>query len=193
MSAAPFATDDEHAWSAAVQAGDFGVWDLRPELEAVHYSPRWKQRLGYPQAGAADHTAFWRCHVHPDDLEPMLRAMQNHFDGFTATYETRFRLRSNGSGYRTVLSRGRVVERNGGDRVTRVVGTMVDLTQRPLSPATTTWEVDGLSSSEGPFVAQPFHQLLCEHGKAAATERALLLTRVADLLDAALRDSRLLA
>lgn len=122
---------DEQRWRQAVEGGAFGVWDLDPRLDTVRCSAAWKARLGFPRIHAADNTAFWRCRVHPEDLEAMLSALRAHLDGQATTYEARFRLRSTGAGYRTILSRGRVVARDERGVATRMVGTMVDLTGWP--------------------------------------------------------------
>ncbi|MGY4831198.1 PAS domain-containing protein [Sphaerotilaceae bacterium SBD11-9] len=183
----------ELRWRQAIEAGDMGVWDLRPELETVHYSPQWKQRLGYPDPHAADSTHFWRCRVHPDDLEPMLTALRAHTAGGQAGYETTFRLRSNGSGYRVVHSRGRAIERRADGRVLRMVGTMIDLTGRPSTPRGGL--ADGTRGAmEGVPMALPFHRLLCAEPPAPgradeqqvqlALEQARVLALVEDLLHA---------
>ena len=168
-------------WRQALEQGLFGTWDLDLPGELVHYSPDWKARLGFPRIHAPDSTGFWRCRVHPDDLEPMLDAQRAHFAGRSATYESRFRLRSNGSGYRTVLSRGRVVARDNTGRAVRVIGTMVDLTQRAMSAA-----AHGLAREDGPPAIEahraPFHTLL------AADATHPLVVQVDDLLERALRD-----
>ncbi len=169
-------------WRRALELGVFGTWDLDLLRELVHYSPDWKARLGFPRIHTPDSVGFWRWRVHPDDLESMLDAQRTHFSGRSATYESRFRLRSNGSGYRTMLSRGRVVARDDIGRATRVVGTMVDLTQRPMSAA-----AHGLATEDGrhPIEAHraPFHTLL------AADAAHPLVVQVEDLLDRALRDA----
>lgn len=183
-------------WQRAIDAGDIGIWDLRPKLETVHHSPQWKRRLGFPAPQAADDTHFWRCRVHPDDLEPMLVAMRPHLWGGAPAdqpiYQATFRLRSNGSGYRTVHSRGRVLERDPDGRAARMVGTMVDLTERPWTPR------DGLPDSPeglgaGRRLAAPFHRLLlpdaqwpADQQAAMLLERDRLLPLVADMLNAAL-------
>jgi hypothetical protein len=186
-------TSEERRWEKALRSGAFGVWDLNPVMEMVHYSPRWKEHLGFPMVQAADSTAFWRCRVHPEDLQPMMKALRAHLDGFTATYEMRFRLRSNGSGYRTMLSQGRVIERDHRGDPTRMLGTMVDLTDRPATPP------PGLLADDPALLAPagaqvPFHRLLgispplCSAGPDAGSElRDRLLGQVDDLLDQALR------
>jgi len=121
-------------WLAAMKVGELGVWDLRLDLETVQYSPQWKQRLGFPEPHESDSTHFWRCRVHPADLQDMMAAIREHAQGRRPDYEARFRLRSNGSGYRSVMSRGRVIERSAEGRALRMVGTMLDLTERPPTP-----------------------------------------------------------
>jgi hypothetical protein len=164
-------------WRQAMDAGQLGLWDLRLELETVHYSPPWKQRLGFPEPQHADSTHFWRCRVHPADLEPMLATMREHARGAQPRYEARFRLRSNGSGYRLMHSRGRIIERGADGRALRMIGTMLDLTERAPTPQ------GGLPDGpRGPMagaaLALPFHLLLAD----AADVRTAQFTRERDRL-----------
>lgn len=180
-------TAEEHRWLLALETATFGVWDLDPRLETVHYSPQWKARLGFPRIHAPDSTSFWRCRVHPDDFDPMLDSLRSHLDGHASSYEMRFRLRSNGSGYRTVLSRGRVVARDDRGHATRMIGTMVDLTGRPaaVSPYGLAAEDPRQATESGRW---PLHAALARtHGSAGETQR--LIEMVDDLLDRALREA----
>lgn len=174
-------------WREKIEAGELGLWDLRLELETVHYSPHWKQRLGFPDPHRADSTHFWRCRVHPADLQPMMAAMRAHAQGEQPGYEVQFRLRSNGSGYRLMHSRGRIIERAADGRALRMVGTMLDLTDRAPSPQ------GGLAEGpRGPMLgaslALPFHLLLAEpadgNTEQIARERDRVLGLVDDLLQA---------
>jgi len=186
--------DEVRCWRTAIERGAFGVWDLKPPLELVHYSPRWKEHLGFPHPEQPDSTAFWRCRVHPEDLEPMMMALRAHFDGFTERYEHRFRLRSNGSGYRTVLSRGRVVQRDHRGDVVRMLGTMVDLTERPVTPFDDRFLGENLSPAA--LGCTPFHALLGVPATDAAPydpmyddDAAQLLDLVAEILDQSFRQA----
>lgn len=192
---------EEARWGKAIAMGRFGVWDLAPQREEVRYSTLWKARMGFPGEHAPDSTAFWRCRVHPDDLAAMLDTLRAHLDGSTPTYECRFRLRSNGSGYRSVLSRGRVVERDRRGDALRMVGTMIDQTERPVRllrarlhlHGTTDWN----GGCEGPsqmLAADPWEfgsqaKRPCPAGARIAAGRARMLDLVHDLLDVAHRDS----
>jgi PAS domain-containing protein len=168
----PDLTQEEERWRVALQTAAFGVWDLDPRSETVQYTPQWKARLGFVRIDRPDSTSVWRSRVHPDDFNPMLRALRLHLDGYTATYEMRFRLRAGDFRYLPVLSRGRVVERDERGAAVRMVGTMVDLARR--------WP--GAAARPAPPVQLPA-------GLPAAELLARdLPTHVGDLLDMALRD-----
>ena len=167
-------TAEEERWRDALQRAVFGVWDLNPRNEVVRYSPQWKARLGFPRIDSPDSTSFWRSRVHPDDFNPMLRALQLHLDGYTDTYQMQFRLRAGNYRYLTVLSRGRVVERDQRGDALRMIGTMVDLTRR--------WPIPVLAqASVGPSPDGP---------SAVDLAGTPLPLQVSDLLDIALRDGR---
>ncbi len=184
-------TPEERRWASAIDRARFGVWDLDPRRELVHYPPQWKARFGFPRIHAPDSSTFWRCRVHPDDFAPMVRSLRAHLDGSSVTYEACFRLRSNGAGYRTVRSRGRVVARDAEGRATRMVGTMVD-----VHPLASTGRKSGLAS-DGPepsprWSGPPFHAVFTVEERTVAgavEERRRLVDRVGDLLDVALRES----
>ncbi|MBC7994201.1 MAG: PAS domain-containing protein [Rhizobacter sp.] len=171
-------------WRLAIENAIFGVWDLDPCREMVHYSPQWKARFGFPRIHEPDSTGFWRCRVHPDDLEPMQGSLRSHLAGQVSSYEMRFRVRSNGSGYRTVLSRGRVVERDAGGNATRMVGTMIDLTGRPA-----TMSLHGLATEDPQQPVEtpcrpPLHAILGATG--SPHEPHPLIEQIGDLLELAL-------
>ncbi|MDM4765206.1 PAS domain-containing protein [Pelomonas sp. SE-A7] len=177
-------SSDLSRWGRAIEQGLFGVWDLDPRMELVHYSPRWKEHLGFANAGAPDHTSFWRCRVHPDDLAGMMRALRSHIEGFSKRYEARFRLRSNGSGYRVMQARGVAVERDAEGNALRLIGSLVDLTDRPALPPRELL-VDPLWSGDGVGQSLPFHRVL----ESRARDRDGLLDQAAELLDLSLQQT----
>ena len=120
----------EQRWGLAVQSAAFGIWDLDVRQQMVHYPPQWKALLGYDDTDEPDSTATWRARVHPEDLEPMLAALNAHLAGCTPVYEKEFRLRAADGSYRSVLSRGRVVECNERGEALRAIGTLTDITDR---------------------------------------------------------------
>jgi PAS domain S-box-containing protein len=151
----------EQRWALAVQSAGFGVWDLDVANQQVHYSPQWKAMLGYAAIDEADSTATWRSRVHPDDLQPMLTALTGHLAGTQTAYEIEFRLRAADGGYRWVLSRGQVVERDGDGRALRAIGTLTDLTDRHEAEVLRAERdrAEAASQAKTEFLARMSHEL----------------------------------
>jgi PAS domain S-box-containing protein len=106
-----------------------GVWDWNIETNAVVYSLRWKQMLGYAEDEIEPHISAWERLVHPDDRPRADQANDSVARG-EPTYEAEFRLRHKDGRYVHVLSRGFPVRREPGGPVVRIVGTHFDLTER---------------------------------------------------------------
>jgi PAS domain S-box-containing protein len=106
-----------------------GVWDWNIETNAVVYSPRWKQMLGYAEDEIEPHISAWERLVHPED-RPLADEANESVARGEPTYEAEFRLRHKDGRYVHVLSRGFPIRREPDGPVVRIVGTHFDLTER---------------------------------------------------------------
>jgi PAS domain S-box-containing protein len=122
--------ESEERLSMALAGGLEGVWDWNLETNAVVYSPRWTEMLGYSLDEIEPNISAWERLVHPDDRSRADRANDSVARGVRATYEAEFRLRHKDGHYVHVLSRGFPVRREPGGPVVRIVGTHLDLTER---------------------------------------------------------------
>jgi PAS domain S-box-containing protein len=121
--------ESEERLTLAFAGAREGVWDWNLETNAVAYSPRWTQMLGYAEDEIEPHISAWERLVHPDDRSLADEAHDSVTRGET-TYEAEFRLRHKDGRYIHVLSRGFPVRREPGGPVVRIVGTHFDLTER---------------------------------------------------------------
>ena len=121
--------ESEERLTLAFAGAQEGVWDWNLDTNAVVYSPRWKQMLGYADEEIEPHVSAWERLVHPDDRAAAERANESVARG-QPTYEAEFRLRHKDGHYVHVLSRGFPVRRDPGGPVVRIVGTHFDLTER---------------------------------------------------------------
>ncbi len=121
--------ESEERLRLAFAGAQEGVWDWNLETDAVAYSPRWAQMLGYDEDEIEPHISAWERLVHPDDRARADEANEAVARG-DPTYEAEFRLRHKDGRYVHVLSRGFPVRREPGGPVVRIVGTHFDLTQR---------------------------------------------------------------
>src|SRR5262249_36253249 len=127
--------DSEERLTLAVAGALEGVWDWNLETNAVVYSSRWKQMLGYSDDEIEPHVSAWERLVHPDDRSRADQASDSVASGERATYEAEFRLRHKDGHYVHVLSRGFPVRREPGGPVVRIVGTHLDLTDQKRAEA----------------------------------------------------------
>ena len=121
--------ESEERLTLAFAGAQEGVWDWNLETNAVAYSPRWTQMLGYEPHEIEPHISAWERLVHPEDRARADRANDSVSRG-DPTYEAEFRLRHKDGHYVQVLSRGFPVRREAGGPVVRIVGTHFDLTER---------------------------------------------------------------
>jgi len=126
--------ESEERLTLAFAGAQEGVWDWNLETDAVVYSSRWTQMLGYAPDEIEPHVSAWERLVHPDDRSKADEANERVSRG-EATYEAEFRLRHKDGHYVHVLSRGFPVRRAPGGPVVRIVGTHFDLTERKRAEA----------------------------------------------------------
>jgi diguanylate cyclase (GGDEF)-like protein/PAS domain S-box-containing protein len=122
----------EERYALAARSVNDGLWDWDMKSNQVYYSDRWKAMLGCDDAEIGNTPFDWFRRIHPEDLEKVQAAIQDHLEGRTPTFESEHRMRHKDRGYRWVLSRGLAV-RNGEGSPYRMVGAQSDTTQRKLA------------------------------------------------------------
>lgn len=107
-----------------------GVWDWNIPTGEIKFNTRWLEMLDYAPDEYEGHMRTWSRLLHPDDGAAVDAALQEHWSGRRPIYEVAIRLLAKGGDWKWILSRGRVVERDGEGNPTRMVGTHVDITER---------------------------------------------------------------
>ena len=114
----------------ALNSAEQGVWDVTSNRENIYLSDTWRTLRGY--AAHSTYGAFerdWIDDIHPDDVEwtvnnPMHPRHNNQSDEINFQYRQR-----NADGeWMWILSRGKVVERDGSGKPIRQIGTDTDIT-----------------------------------------------------------------
>jgi PAS domain S-box-containing protein len=117
-------------FALAVEATDLGIWDWNIETGEVHWSARQKEIWGLePDAEVTYET--WRDSVHPDDRERVLATVSRTIgEGSGGDQRLEHRIVRPTGGVRWISSRGRMLydERTG--RPLRLIGTVLDITNR---------------------------------------------------------------
>ena len=118
-----------------IAGAHLGMWDRDIASGHLAFNRRWTDMLGYAMEEVEPHERSWQKLIHPEDLRRVTRALDAHLQGQTPFYETEHRLRTKDGGWKWVLTRGSVVERDESGRPLRVSGTHIDLTERKRAEA----------------------------------------------------------
>ena len=120
----------EERFQLAIEASGLGLWDWHINTGIVYYSPEWKIMLGYAVEEIEDRFLSWERLVHPEDLPMALAALAAHLQGRSLCYEVEFRMASKEGGWKWIISRARVTERDEMGSPVRMTGTHKDISDR---------------------------------------------------------------
>jgi PAS domain S-box-containing protein len=122
--------ESEERLQMALKGGDLGTWDWDVASGHVVFSPQSAGMIGYDDGELPPHFQAWRDHIHPDDADRTLRALDDHLRGDAPNYESEYRLRHKDGHWVWILARGRVIARAADGAPVRVSGTHLDITAR---------------------------------------------------------------
>ena len=123
----------EERFELAVSGSNVGVWDWDLKTGEVYYSPRYKKLLGYAEDEFDNKVESFEDHVHPEDHEAALTALNQHVIGETP-YDVELRMRTRSGEYRWFQARGKSLRNRRGEAV-RMVGAIADITDRKQAEA----------------------------------------------------------
>ncbi len=123
--------ESEERYALAAQAVNDGVWDWDLVKGTVYYSSRWKQMLGFSGTEIGDRPEEWLDRVHADDRDALLGELSALTSGQRPSLINEHRVKAVDGHYRWALCRGLAVP-GAGAPVTRIVGSLTDITERCL-------------------------------------------------------------
>ena len=95
----------------------------------VYFSPQWKKQIGYSDNEIENNFSSWVEHIHPDDKERCLKAVDDYLKNPQGYFEVEFRFRHKNGNYRYIASKAAsIIDDNG--KVLRMFGAHTDITER---------------------------------------------------------------
>jgi PAS domain S-box-containing protein len=151
----------EQRWVLALDASGLGVWDIDLRSGRKVHSRGWWALLGVHDPQREDEQQAWRQRLHPEDAADAMHRFEEHAAGRAAVYEAEYRLRNDAGAYRWMQARGRAVERDAQGRALRVVGTLVDITDRREAALLRAERdrAEAASRTKSEFVSRMSHEL----------------------------------
>jgi two-component system cell cycle sensor histidine kinase/response regulator CckA len=106
-----------------------GFFDLHFKADRIHYSPAWKNLLGYSADELADPREVWRHHIHPEDSDAAPYFLGHRHSPGTRHLHVEFRMRHRDGHYVWLQCTG--LQQIGPDgELARVTGFCLDVTER---------------------------------------------------------------
>lgn len=116
--------------SLALQASRQGLWEDNPVTGEEYVSPEYAGLFGYTPQELLATPDWWEERIHPDDRARVLEAYARCERGLEPQFEEEYRFRDSKGGWRWVLDFGKVTDLDSHGRVTRLIGTVMDITDR---------------------------------------------------------------
>lgn len=119
----------EERWKLAIHGNNDGIWDWNVLTNEVFFSSQWKKMLGFGEEEISPALKEWSQRVHPEDMERVVQAIQDHFADKAPFYMSEHRVQCKDGSYKWILDRGRAI-RDVTGQVVRMVGSHADITER---------------------------------------------------------------
>ncbi len=107
-----------------------GLWDWDISSNKVYFDERYYTMAGYePNEFEGKFDEFTK-HLHPDDVEHVLKSANDHFSGITKVFDIEYRFRRKEGIYMWIRGRGKIVKRDENGNPLRMIGTHTDINDK---------------------------------------------------------------
>ena len=120
--------ESEERYALAFRGANDGLWDWDLKNGTVYYSDRWQEMLGYTPGEFADTPDAWLDLVHPEEVDRLKEAIEDHLLGQTDALEHEYRALHTDGTFRWLLTRG-VASRGADGQAVRISGSQTDVTR----------------------------------------------------------------
>jgi diguanylate cyclase (GGDEF)-like protein/PAS domain S-box-containing protein len=122
--------ESEQRLALALEVANAGIFDIDLSTNIPTYSASAERMLGYQPGELNAAGRPWQSSVHPDDLGPILAAIDAHAAGVHDTYRSEYRQRCKDGSWRWMSAAGKVIERAPDGTPRRLLGIRVDAHER---------------------------------------------------------------
>ena len=121
----------EERFRIATQSVHIGLWDYNLQTKRVFWTPESFTLLGYPVDEAEEHPDYeFYERVHPNDIDKMYEALEQHCLGKTPEYRCEFRIRCADGHWTWNMGIGKIVEWAKDGEPLRMLGVQIDINRQ---------------------------------------------------------------
>ena len=120
----------EERMKLLLQSVKVGIWDWDLKSGLAYLSPEYLEIAEYHAENIVPDLDFFKSLVHPDDWENVIGSMNSHLKGETSESNVDFRIITGNGAVKWIASRGKVAGRDQNGVPLRMLGTMIDTSDR---------------------------------------------------------------
>ncbi|MDD4600693.1 hypothetical protein SDC9_20840 [bioreactor metagenome] len=124
-----FLQESEARYRLAMEGSNDAIWDWDLINDSLTISSHGYDSLGVTDETRRSHNAFWRSHIHPDDLSIREHALAQHFTMQAPHYEAEYRFSPAPGTWVWILAKGKALFDDQGKPI-RISGSLTDITER---------------------------------------------------------------
>ena len=125
-------TESEERFQLAARATNDAIWDWNIVTDTVWSSEGVRTLFGYEQGAMAAGPAWWQERLHPDDKSRVSASLKEFIEGDAKFWSDEYRYRRANGSYALVIDRAFIL-RDDEDKAVRMIGSMMDITERRLA------------------------------------------------------------
>lgn len=114
----------------ALSAVNESIWDYLPDRNYLFWNPNFYAILGYEPNQFPASIENWKKLLHPYDQELTISMFQDCINGLRDDYNHECRMLTQKGSYKWVHIKGKVLNKNQQGQVTRIIGTLADISDR---------------------------------------------------------------
>ena len=123
-------TAESERYKLILDVATEGFWDWDLKTDQAYLSPRYCQLVGCSPEDTRFDRHFFRSIIHPDDRDRVFDIIGEHLQGKRDISVIEYRMISRDGTVRWIEGRGKIVEYDGQGNPARIVGTIVDISER---------------------------------------------------------------
>jgi diguanylate cyclase (GGDEF)-like protein/PAS domain S-box-containing protein len=126
---------EERMTLALAAVGD-GVWDWQLSKGEMQFSTGFEEVCGFSSDELGHQMSDFTARIHPDDKPQAIQKLQDCITGTSNRLQSEYRMQCKHGGWKWVFFRGAVIVRGTDGQTLRMVGTLVDISQKKQAEST---------------------------------------------------------
>jgi PAS domain S-box-containing protein len=154
--------ESEQHLKRVLEGSNEGTWDVNLQDDYLIFNKRYAEIIGYDEEEIGRKFEWMRQHIHPEDLNIAVSAVDNVMKRITNFAECEYRIRGKDGKYRWVSNKGKVVEYSEDGEPLHIAGVLVDISERKEAEAAMVAAkkaAEEASRTKSEFLANMSHEL----------------------------------